>query len=107
MPLVINGLGGGHTHIPMREPKQFQETRCAQPLAMCAWFKNVRKQVASYLAKKLLATHSTGSIGYYLCLFMQTQFQLGRYIHSCMHKRNTFSSKPTRLDLNIGRHNYR
>ena len=38
------------------------------------------KQVASYLAKKLLATHSTGSIGYYLSLFMQAQFQLGRYI---------------------------
>ena len=43
----------------------------------------VRKQVASYLPKKLLATHSTGSIGYYLCLFMQTQFQLGSYIHAC------------------------
>ena len=26
----------------------------------------VRKQVASYLAKELLATHSTGSIVYYL-----------------------------------------
>ena len=46
----------------------------------------VRKQVASYssyLAKKLLATHSTGSIGYYTCLFMQTKFQLGSYIHVC------------------------
>ena len=38
MPLVINGLRGGdtqtdrqthtYTHIPKREPKQFQETRC-------------------------------------------------------------------------------
>ena len=42
MPLVINGLGGGHTgrhtdrqtdrhthtHILTREPKQFQETKC-------------------------------------------------------------------------------
>ena len=35
----------------------------------------VRKQVASYLARKLLDIHST-SIGYYLCLFMKTQFQL-------------------------------
>ena len=42
----------------------------------------VRKQVASYLAKKLLATYTTGSIGYYLCLLMQTQFQLGGYIHA-------------------------
>ena len=32
----------------------------------------VRKQVASYVDKKLLATHSTGSISYYLCVFMQT-----------------------------------
>ena len=32
------------------------------------------KQVAihSYLAKILLATHGTGSIGYVLCLFMPT-----------------------------------
>ena len=37
MPLVINGLGGRHTdrqpdtHILMRKPNQFQETRRAQP----------------------------------------------------------------------------
>ena len=43
----------------------------------------VRKQVASYLRKKLLAFHSTGSTGYYLCLFMKAQFQLGSYIHGC------------------------
>ena len=43
----------------------------------------VRKQVVSYLAKKLLATHSTSSISCYLFLFMQTQFQLGSYIHTC------------------------
>ena len=30
------------------------------------------------IAKQLLATHSTGSIGYYLCLSLLTQFQLGR-----------------------------
>ena len=28
-----------HTHIPMCEPKQFQETRHARPLAVRAWFK--------------------------------------------------------------------
>ena len=42
--LVINALRGGHTdthtHIPMCKPKQFQETRCARPLAVQAWFKN-------------------------------------------------------------------
>ena len=31
----------------------------------------------SYLAMKLLTTHSTSHTGYYLCLFMQTKFQLG------------------------------
>ena len=41
------------------------------------------KQVAGYLTKKLLATHSAGSISYYLHLFMQAQFQLGSYIHAC------------------------
>ena len=29
-----------HTHIPTREPKQFQETRSVRPKAMRAWFKN-------------------------------------------------------------------
>ena len=33
-----------------------------------------RNKLASYLAKKLLASHSTDTIGYYLYLFMQTQF---------------------------------
>ena len=28
--------------------------------------------VAGYLVTKFLATHSTGSIGYYLCLIIQT-----------------------------------
>ena len=44
MPLVINGLRGRHTdrhthNIPMREPKQFQETKRARPLAMRTWCK--------------------------------------------------------------------
>ena len=35
------------------------------------------------LAKKLLAIHSTGSIGYYVSeVYMQTQFQVGSYIHA-------------------------
>ena len=41
MPLVINGLGGGHTQIPTRETKQFQETRRERPSAARAWFKNI------------------------------------------------------------------
>ena len=44
MPLVIDSLGGGHTHrqthIPTREQKRFQETRRVQPSAAHAWFKN-------------------------------------------------------------------
>ena len=44
------------------------------------------KCVARYPAKKLLVTHSTGSIGYYLRLFMQTQFQMGSNLHPCIHK---------------------
>ena len=40
-------------------------------------------RLASYLAKKLLATHFPGSTNYYLCLFMQTLSQLGSYIHAC------------------------
>ena len=44
--------------------------------------KKFRKMyIASYLAKKFLAIHSAGSNGYYMCLFMQSYFQLGSYIH--------------------------
>ena len=53
----------------------------------------VRKQVTSYLAKHLLATYSTGSIGDYSCLFMQTQFQLG----SCIHAGTNETHSPTGL----------
>ena len=42
--------------------------------------RSLQKVDASYLAKKLLATNSTGRIGYYLCPFMQ--FQLGNYIYA-------------------------
>ena len=52
----------------------------------------VRKQVASYLAKQLLGTHSTGSIDYYLSLFMQTQFQLGNYIHACTNETHSLAN---------------
>ena len=59
MPHVINALGGGHTdrqthtHIPMHEPKQFQETRCARPLAARTWFNKIFNRHNSY--KLLLA----------------------------------------------------
>ena len=38
-----------------------------------------------YLPMKLLTTHYTSRTGYYLCLFMQTEFQLdiASYIHVC------------------------
>ena len=37
---------------------------------------------------------------------MQTQFQLGSYIHECTNETH-FSSKSTRLNPYFGRHNYR
>ena len=49
MPLVINALGGGHahihTHIPTREPKQFQETGRS---ATRAWFKNLGSTILAF-----------------------------------------------------------
>ena len=56
------------------------------PVTNLKFIKEVRltlKRIARYLAKKLLATLFSGSICYYLCLFIQTQFQLGKYIHVC------------------------
>ena len=47
-PLVINALGGGHTHthIPTHKQKQFQETKDTKAIKKCkarrqgtAWFK--------------------------------------------------------------------
>ena len=47
--------------------------------------KETSSYVAIYLRKRLLATYSTGSIDYYLCLFMQTQFQLSTYVVTSMY----------------------
>ena len=67
------------------------------------------KEVASYLAKELLATQSTGSIGYYLCLFMQTQFQLCSYIHTCTNETHLLANLqdliPTLAGIIIGNTN--
>ena len=41
MPLGVDTQT--HTHIPTREPKQFQETRHTRPKATRAWFENVKK----------------------------------------------------------------
>ena len=43
---------------------------------------------------KLLTTHSTNRIAYYLCLFMQTQFQLGvaSYIHACTNETHSITN---------------
>ena len=54
--------------------------------------KKVRKRVVNNLAMKLLATHSTGSMGCYLCLIIQSQFQLGRYIHACTNKMHSLAN---------------
>ena len=41
---------------------------------------------------KLLTTHSTSCSGYYLCLFMQTQFQLCGYIHVCTNETHSIAN---------------
>ena len=62
----------------------------------------------NYLAMKLLTTHSTSHIGYYLCLFMQTQLQLGSYsyIHACTNETHSMANLqdliPTLAALIIG-----
>ena len=40
----------------------------------------------------LALSRSISSIGCYLCLFMQTQLQLGSYIHECTNKTNSLSN---------------
>ena len=52
-----------------------------------------------------MAIDSTGNIGCYMCLFMQTQFQLGSYIYAYTIE-HTFSSKYARFSPYSGRHNY-
>ena len=47
--------------------------------------KETSGKLRSYLTMKLLTIHSTNHTGYYLCLFMQTQFQLGSYVVTPMH----------------------
>ena len=61
--------------------------------------KETSKYVASHLAKKLLTTHSTGILRYYLHLFMQTQFQLDSYIYVCTNE--IFSGKHTKVNPGI------
>ena len=43
---------------------------------------NICQHLASYLSSYSPPTIQA-TVGYYLCLFMQTQFQLGSYIHAC------------------------
>ena len=51
-----------------------------------------KQELSSCLAKKLLATHSIGSIGYHLCLFMQTQFHPDSYLHVCTNKMHSLAN---------------
>ena len=64
--------------------------------------KKVRRRVSSYLAMKLLATHYTGSIGYYLCLLMQTKFQLGSYIHACTNETHPLANLQDLIPTVVG-----
>ena len=55
-----------------------------------------------------MASHSTGSIGYYLCLFMQTQFQLdSSYIHACTNETNSLANFQGLVNPYFGSNNYR
>ena len=49
------------------------------------------KQVASYLAKKLLAIHFTGNIGYYVYLSVHASTIPVGLLHPCMHTNETQS----------------
>ena len=60
------------------------------------------KQLVSCLAKKLLSTHSTGNIGYYLCLFMQIQFQLGSCINACTNKTHSLANLQNLIPIVTG-----
>ena len=52
--LMASGWTHGHTHtrIPTRGPKQFQETRRAQPKAVRAWFKNLKVERSAMVLLK-------------------------------------------------------
>ena len=62
---------------------------------------------------KLLITHSTSRIDYYLCLLMQPQFQLGSYscsyIHACTNEAHSIANLqdviPTLATIIIGNTN--
>ena len=46
--------------------------------------KETSSKLCSYPAMEFLTTHSTSRTGYYLCLFIQTQFQLVSYVVTSM-----------------------
>ena len=75
---LLMPFGGGHTvtrtHTNVQTKAISRNQMCHRPTY--AWF---NKETNNYVAKKLLVTHSVGSIGYYLCLIIQAQFQLGNY----------------------------
>ena len=50
----------------------------------------VRKQIAGYLAKKLLAIPTLQAA--LECLFMQTQLKLGSYIHGCTNETHSVAN---------------
>ena len=55
----------------------------------------------------VLATHCTGSIGYYLRLIIQTQLQLGRYNHACTNEVHCLANLRDLIPTLIGIHNYK
>ena len=64
-------------------------------------------QLATYPDMKLMATHSARSISYYLCLFMQAQFQLGSYIHTCTNETYSLANSQDLIRSYFGSNNFR
>ena len=56
---------------------------------------NKSKKTSSYLSSYEITGYPFyKSIGYYMCLFMQAQFQLGSYTHACTNKAHSLRFNP-------------
>ena len=69
----------------MREPKQFQETRCVQPLAVCAWFKNFCEFNSAWLSNLFLIAVLNNTSKH--IIYNNEQHVHKRHIYVAKHKR--------------------
>ena len=70
-----------YTHIPTREPKQFQETRRARPKAARAWFKNVHTSLWYYIFLHIVLFVDEHRRCQYLTLVLYHLFCLLCFLH--------------------------